>query len=864
MRLPHQAAGVSGPWRDAAADTDRADHDEALLAGYLAGTANTADADAARRLVTLLLDDTSTEIALNGPGEIVKKIGGHRYVEGHIRFSDVAAYHGFVNDVLLAHTATAERIDGTHMILEGQIRLPTGDPRAPYAVSRLHVLAPPLPGLACAKVTIAKKAREPLSLGDMVDRTSLTDDMAAFLATAAAGRAVIVVSGVTGSGKCLAPDTTIQLGDGTTAELGPLADQNLANPGGRVDVVAFRAADTTALIRPVRTFHRRPAPPRLHRLELDTGETLTLTPEHPVFIVGAHGPDLVPAGAVRPGAVLLAPAAPPATRSDPARGAVVAALGRSLHQRDVEAGAAELPGVRLPTQMTADLAWTVGVLVGAGATVDPDRGSLVVDLAHVLADELRQAHRAVFGVAPRPRARGVEIDHPLVVAFLRKLGVASDHVPPWSGTPGWNAIDLLAGVADACAAVQVAERRVRFAAGGSRRFTLRLLHQLGHRATAEGPLLVCQGAAAVALVSDLPLRGPCADAARRLQKRGAGRDEPIVAVPGLLDRLLDELVTAGAAPNRTSAAALIRDTLGMRERSFFHALAGQRPLTWPQITRLPDTAPDHRSPLLDQLHRLRLHGSVPLVVRANEVVDNTDGHIPNVYDLSVDDPDCRAFLAGGVAVHNSTLLEALSHHWDLDDRVIVIEDTPELAVHANDVVYLESYTPRPGEDPGRAVPLELLVRQTMRMRMDRVVVGECRGGEVLDWLIAANSGAQGSATTVHADTPRRAIDKLMRLASRSRDAAGVSETTLAKEIAATVDLVVQLGLVDGRHVVLTVEEVSNTVGANSTVQTATLFAYDFTNGRHDAVNRPSDEFLGKLAARGAKVDLAPWQRPRPM
>lgn len=210
-------------------------------------------------------------------------------------------------------------------------------------------------------------------------------------------------------------------------------------------------------------------------------------------------------------------------------------------------------------------------------------------------------------------------------------------------------------------------------------------------------------------------------------------------------------------------------------------------------------------------------------------------------------------VSGPTGAGKTTTLQALTHCFDANDRVVVIEETPELRLPLGDVVYLRSTLQRPGMDPANVYTVDFWTKQANRMRMDRVVVGETRGAEMADWLIAANSGAEGSATTVHANSPRRALDKILALATRNEGA--TSEQQLRREIAATVHLIVQVGLVDHRHVVTAIEEISGTIAqATGQIQTNTLFEYDKTLGKMVAKGRPSDDYLASLTAAGVTVN----------
>lgn len=216
-------------------------------------------------------------------------------------------------------------------------------------------------------------------------------------------------------------------------------------------------------------------------------------------------------------------------------------------------------------------------------------------------------------------------------------------------------------------------------------------------------------------------------------------------------------------------------------------------------------------------------------------------------------------VSGPTGAGKTTTLQAITHCFDVNDRVVVIEETPELRLPLGDVVYLRATLQRPGMDPSQIFSLDFWTKQANRMRMDRVVVGETRGGEMSDWLLAANSGAEGSATTVHANTPRRALDKMLALATKSETA--TSEAQLRREIASTVSLIVQCGLIDNRHVITAVEEISDTISsATGQIQTNTVFEWDRVLGRMVPRNRPSDDFISSLAAQGIPVSQSWFQQ----
>lgn len=200
----------------------------------------------------------------------------------------------------------------------------------------------------------------------------------------------------------------------------------------------------------------------------------------------------------------------------------------------------------------------------------------------------------------------------------------------------------------------------------------------------------------------------------------------------------------------------------------------------------------------------------------------------------------------------TTALEAMSREFDVSDRIVLVEDVEELSLGSSSVVQLLSHQARPGEDPRNSVTLEWLVRQANRMRPDRIIVGEVRGAEMAEFLTAANSGADGSMTTVHANSPQEAINKMLSLSSSSESKK--TENSFLRDIASTVQVIVQLSIIDGRHVVSQIEEVSRTVNkATMGIQTSTVFKFDRNTGRFNYENRVSDEFQMFLKQRGVEV-----------
>src|SRR5438067_1033825 len=175
----------------------------------------------------------------------------------------------------------------------------------------------------------------------------------------------------------------------------------------------------------------------------------------------------------------------------------------------------------------------------------------------------------------------------------------------------------------------------------------------------------------------------------------------------------------------------------------------------------------------------------------------------------------NAVVSGGTGTGKTTFLNVLSSFIPADDRIVTIEDAAELQLHQEHVCRLES---RPKDINGEGeINIQRLVINSLRMRPERIVVGECRGGEALDMLQAMNTGHDGSMTTIHSNSPRDALARLETLVLM----AGVDLPVKAirQQVAGAIDVFVQLNrLRDGSRKVTQITEVMGMEGETMTMQ----------------------------------------------
>lgn len=188
---------------------------------------------------------------------------------------------------------------------------------------------------------------------------------------------------------------------------------------------------------------------------------------------------------------------------------------------------------------------------------------------------------------------------------------------------------------------------------------------------------------------------------------------------------------------------------------------------------------------------------------------------------------CNIVVSGGTGSGKTTLLNVLSAYIPDGERIVTIEDAAELRLEQNHVVTLES---RPANIEGKGIiTIRDLVRNALRMRPDRIIVGEVRSGETLDMLQAMNTGHEGSLTTVHANTPRDVVSRMetmVMMAGMELPAKAIRE-----QIASAIDLIVhQTRFRDGSRKIVNISEVVGMEGDTVTIQDIFTYRQDGFDG----------------------------------
>ena len=221
----------------------------------------------------------------------------------------------------------------------------------------------------------------------------------------------------------------------------------------------------------------------------------------------------------------------------------------------------------------------------------------------------------------------------------------------------------------------------------------------------------------------------------------------------------------------------------------------------------------------------------------------TDSLTPQMLELlkGIVGARLNVLISGGTGAGKTTLLNILSSFIHVAERVVTIEDSAELQLKQPHVVRLET---RPANIEGAGeVPQRLLLINALRMRPDRIIVGECRGSEAIDMLQAMNTGHDGSLTTLHANSPRDALSRLETMISMAN--LDLPERAMRQQIASAINVVIQMSrMSDGSRKVMQISEIVGMEGDVITMQD--IFLYE-----REGIG-PDDKVLGHFRATGIR------------
>lgn len=202
-------------------------------------------------------------------------------------------------------------------------------------------------------------------------------------------------------------------------------------------------------------------------------------------------------------------------------------------------------------------------------------------------------------------------------------------------------------------------------------------------------------------------------------------------------------------------------------------------------------------------------------------------------------------ISGGTGAGKTTLLNIISGYIPITERVVTIEDAAELQLQQPHVVRLET---RPMNIEGKGeITARALVRNSLRMRPDRIVIGEVRGAEAVDMLQAMNTGHEGSLTTIHANTPRDALSRLENMIGMAN--LNLPHKAARQQMASAITIVIQaLRLIDGKRKITSIQEITGMEGEMITMQE--IFAYKQTGVDADG------NIVGHFQATGVRPKIA--------
>jgi pilus assembly protein CpaF len=206
---------------------------------------------------------------------------------------------------------------------------------------------------------------------------------------------------------------------------------------------------------------------------------------------------------------------------------------------------------------------------------------------------------------------------------------------------------------------------------------------------------------------------------------------------------------------------------------------------------------------------------------------------------------CNIIISGGTGTGKTTLLNILSSYIPGSERIVTIEDTAELQLQQDHVIRLE--TRQPNIEGKGEITMRALVKNSLRMRPDRIVLGEVRSAEVIDMLQAMNTGHEGSLTTIHANSPRHALSRLENLVGMG----GITlpSKALRQLISSSIHFIVQITRQDdGSRKIISIQEINGMEGDIITTQEIYCYTRTGTN--------PDGSVEGVFRATGVRPKVA--------
>ncbi|MGC2278703.1 MAG: CpaF family protein, partial [Candidatus Acidiferrales bacterium] len=221
-------------------------------------------------------------------------------------------------------------------------------------------------------------------------------------------------------------------------------------------------------------------------------------------------------------------------------------------------------------------------------------------------------------------------------------------------------------------------------------------------------------------------------------------------------------------------------------------------------------------------------------------------------------------ISGGTGAGKTTFLNVLSSNISNRERIVTIEDAAELQLNQEHIVRLETRPPNI-EGKGAVYQRQLLIN-SLRMRPDRIIVGEVRGEEALDMLQAMNTGHDGSLTTIHANSPRDALSRLETMVAMAN--LSIPDSAIRRQISSAIDLVIQVSrLSDGTRKVISIAEITGMEGSVVTMQDIFIFRRRGIRENGEVIGefiptgiRP--KFAERLMVAGIQLPISMFEMPR--